>query len=98
VGLIKNVEDIEHIVLTSQPGGIPVLVKDVARVSVGHLPRLGKAGRDDADDVVTAIVVMNRTLHANEVLARVKDEIAKVNTDGTLPAGPRRRPSMTAAP
>jgi len=92
VGLIQNVEDIEHIVLTSQPGGIPVLVKDVARVSVGHLPRLGKAGRGSDDDVVTAIVVMNRTLHANDVLARVKDEITKINTDGTLPAGVRATP------
>ena len=92
VGLIQNVEDIEHIVLTSQSGGIPVLVKDVARVSVGHLPRLGKAGRGSDDDVVTAIVVMNRTLHANDVLARVKDEITKINTDGTLPAGVRATP------
>ncbi len=92
VGLIQKVEDIENIVLNSQPGGIPILVKDVAKASVGYLPRLGKAGRDDDDDVVTAIVIMNRTLHTNEVLARVKAEIDKINSDGTLPASLRAVP------
>jgi cobalt-zinc-cadmium resistance protein CzcA len=83
------VEDIENIVLSSQAGWIPILVKDVAKVSVGYLPRLGKAGRDDEDDVVTAIVIMNRTLHTNEVLARVEAEVQKINSDGTLPPGVR---------
>jgi cobalt-zinc-cadmium resistance protein CzcA len=87
IGLIEKVEDIENVVLSTQAAGIPVLVKDVAKVSVGHLPRLGEAGRDYDSDVVTAIVVMNRTLQTNEVLARVKAEIKKINSDGTLPAG-----------
>jgi heavy metal efflux system protein len=88
----RKVEDIENIVLGSQPGGIPILVRDVATVSLGYLPRLGKAGRDGDDDVVTAIVVMNRTLHTNEVLARVKAEVEKINSDGTLPPGVRAVP------
>ncbi len=62
-------------------------MKDVARVSVGNVPRLGKAGRDSESDVVAAIVVMNRTLHTNDVIERVKAEIEKINTDGTLPPG-----------
>jgi heavy metal efflux system protein len=81
-----NVEDIENIVL-SQQNGIPITVKDVAKVHVGNAPRLGKAGRDHEDDVVAAIVVMNRTLHTNEVAARIKAEIEKINTDGSLPPG-----------
>jgi cobalt-zinc-cadmium resistance protein CzcA len=85
----RKVEDIENIVLSAQPGGLPILVRDVAKVSVGTFPRLGKAGRDDNDDVVTAIVIMNRTLHTNEVLPRIKAEIDKINSDGTLPAGVR---------
>jgi cobalt-zinc-cadmium resistance protein CzcA len=92
VGLIQKVADIDSIVLTSQPGGIPILVKDVARSSVGHLPRLGKAGRDGEDDVVTGIVIMNRTLRTNEVLARVEAEIQQMNRDGTLPWGVRAVP------
>ncbi len=54
-----HVSDIENIVLT-QSGGLPIQIKDVAKVSIGYVPRLGIAGRDNEDDVVTAIVVMGR--------------------------------------
>jgi heavy metal efflux system protein len=67
--------------------GVPVQVKDVAKVSVGYVPRLGIAGKDRDDDVVLSIVVMNRTMHTNEALPRVKAEVEKINTDGTLPPG-----------
>ena len=73
--------------MLGQFNGVPVFVKDVAKVSVGYAPRLGKAGRDDGDDVVAAIVVMNRTLHTNDVVARVRAEIDKINSDGSLPPG-----------
>ena len=81
-----KVGDIEDIVL-SAPKGIPVRVKDVARVYVGHVPRLGRAGRDHDNDVVAAIVVMNRTMQTNDVVARIKAEVEKINSDGSLPAG-----------
>src|SRR5262245_1216636 len=81
-----KVEDIENIPLF-QTGGIPVFVKDVGKVSVGYTPRLGKAGRDGEDHVVAAIVLMNRTLHTNDVVKRVRAEIDKINSDGSLPPG-----------
>jgi heavy metal efflux system protein len=81
-----HVSDIENIVL-SQTNGVPVQVKDVAKVYVGYTPRLGKAGRDTEDDVVAAILVMNRTLHTNDVAARISAEVEKINSDGSLPAG-----------
>ncbi len=81
-----KVDDIRNIVLT-QSGGLPVLVKDVAKVSAGYMPRLGKCGRDKEDDVVTAIVVMNRTERTKNVLARIKAEVEKINSDGSLPPG-----------
>jgi len=78
--------DIENVVLLQQ-NGVPVFIKDVAKVAVGYVPRLGKAGRDREDDVIEAIVIMNRTLHTNDVVARVRAEIAKINSDGSLPPG-----------
>jgi heavy metal efflux system protein len=81
-----KVDDLENIVLT-QSNGVPVLVKDVAKVSVGNVQRLSKAGRDDQDDIVFGIVVMNRTLHTSDVAARVKAEVEKMNSDGSLPRG-----------
>jgi heavy metal efflux system protein len=79
-------EDVENIVLT-QVNGVPVMVKDVAKVEVGFVPRLGIAGKDHDDDVALSIVVMNRTLHTNDVLPRIKAEVERMNTDGTLPPG-----------
>jgi heavy metal efflux system protein len=86
-----KVDEIQNIALT-QSNGIPVLVKDVAKVYVGYVPRLGKCGRDGDDDVVAAIVVMNRTMHTRDVLARVKAEVEKINSDGTLPPGVKAVP------
>src|ERR1700732_674083 len=73
--------------MLSAPSGLPIFVKDIAKVSVGYVPRLCEAGRDPSDDVVAAIVIMNRTLHTNDVVARVRSEIEKINTDGSLPPG-----------
>ena len=81
-----KVKDIENVVL-AQVDGLPVQVKDVAKVSVGFRPRLGVAGRDHDDDVALAIVVMNRTFHTNDVVPRIKAEIDKMNSDGSLPPG-----------
>ncbi|MBR1218101.1 efflux RND transporter permease subunit [Bradyrhizobium sp. U87765 SZCCT0131] len=79
-------EDVENIVL-SQSNGVPITIKDLAKVNVGFVPRLGIAGRDREDDVALSIVVMNRTLHTNDVLPKVKAEVEKMNSDGTLPPG-----------
>jgi len=81
-----RVNDIENVVLT-QSNGVPVQVKDLAKVSVGYVPRLGIAGKDRDDDVALAIVVMGRTYHANDVIPLIKDKIDKLNTDGSLPPG-----------
>ena len=82
----NRVQDIENIVL-SQSNGLPIQIKDVARVEVGFVPRLGIAGRDKVDDVAAAIVVMGRSDHTNDVLPKVKAMVDKINSDGTLPPG-----------
>lgn len=81
-----KVDDIENIVLTQQ-SGVPVLVKDVGRISVGYRPRLGILGRDLQDDVVGAIVVMRRTEKTSDMIPKVKAAIESLNHDGSLPAG-----------
>jgi heavy metal efflux system protein len=81
-----HVSDIANVVLTQQ-NGVPVQVKDVAKVSVGYVPRLGIAGKDHDSDVVLAIVVMGRTYHTNDVVPRIRAEIESMNKDGSLPPG-----------
>jgi cobalt-zinc-cadmium resistance protein CzcA len=83
-----KVADIENVVL-NQSNGIPVLVKDVGKVSVGHRPRLGILGRDYQDDIVGAIVVMRRTEKTADMIPKVKAEVEKLNHDGSLPPGVR---------
>jgi heavy metal efflux system protein len=81
-----HVNDIENVVL-GQFDGVPVQIKDVAKVSIGYVPRLGIAGLDHDSDVALSIVVMGRTFHTNDVVPRIKAEIERLNTDGELPRG-----------
>ena len=91
VGIIKNLDDVGKIVLT-QHKGLPVTVKDVAEISEGFVPRLGEAGRDHEKDVVTGVVIMNRTLHTNEVVKVAREAIEKINSDGSLPKDVKLQP------
>ncbi len=82
----RQTKDIENVVL-AQNNGIPVRVKDIGKVVVGYVPRLGIAGRDTDDDVVAAIVVMSRNQHTKNMIPKVRQMIDAINTDGSLPKG-----------
>src|SRR5215467_7108177 len=56
VGLIRSMHALANTMIAA-PNGTPVLVKDVATVSVGYQPRLGIAADNDADDIVQGIVL-----------------------------------------
>jgi cobalt-zinc-cadmium resistance protein CzcA len=86
-----KVNDIENAVL-NQTNGVPVLVRDVAKVSIGCRPRLGILGRDYQDEVVGAIVVMRRTEKTADMIPKVKATIDQLNHDGSLPPGVRLLP------
>jgi cobalt-zinc-cadmium resistance protein CzcA len=86
VGQIRSIDDIRKTMLTQQ-NGVPVLVGDVADVSVGHQPRLGIVGQDDEDDIVQGIVLMRRGAQSMPTIERVSAEIDKINSTGILPPG-----------
>ncbi len=86
IGVIGSINDIRNIVLTQQ-GGLPVLLSDVAKVQIGHRPRLGISGRDDVTDVVNGMVLMQKFERTMDVVLLVRDAVQKINTDGTLPPG-----------
>jgi cobalt-zinc-cadmium resistance protein CzcA len=83
--------DIEQVVL-AQTNGVPVQIGDIAKVSVGYVPRLGIWGHDEEDDAVAGIVVMSRTEKTADILPQVKTEIGLMNHDGSLPPGVRLVP------
>jgi cobalt-zinc-cadmium resistance protein CzcA len=86
VGLIHSVDEIRRTLITSNQGA-PVVIGDVAQVSIGNLPRLGIAGFDDVDDIVQGIVLMRRGAQSIPTIKRVEAEVDKVNGSGILPPG-----------
>jgi len=85
IGLLRSADDIGSIVVAAY-GGTPVLVRDIARVTIGSVPRLGTVGQDLDDDIVQGIVVMRRGENPSKVLKGVKEKIDELNTGG-LPKG-----------
>ncbi|MCS6832110.1 MAG: efflux RND transporter permease subunit, partial [Flammeovirgaceae bacterium] len=78
IGLLTSIEDIENIIIENQ-GDVPVLIKNVATVSEGSMPRVGQVGLDDDDDVVEGIVVQRKGENPAQVLKRIKAKIAELN-------------------
>ena len=86
IGLIHSMDDIRNTMLTAN-NGAPVLLRDVARVTVGNQPRLGIAGQDGDSDIVQGIVLMRRGEQSMPTIKRVEDEVARINASGILPPG-----------
>lgn len=86
VGLIETLDDISNIVL-SESNGTPIYVRDVAQVSMGHEVRYGALVKNGVTESVGGIVLMMRGGNAKEVVSRIKDRVAEINTQGMLPDG-----------
>ena len=85
IGLLRSTDDIGQIVVAAR-GGTPILIRDIAEVKIGAVPRLGLVGQDGDDDAVTGIVIMRKGENPSVVLKNVKAKIAELNTRG-LPKG-----------
>ncbi len=85
LGLINSLADIENVVVAEKEG-IPIFVKTLGQVSVGHRVRLGKVGIDDRDDVVEGVVLLQRGYKALSVLEGVRAKVQDLNT-WKLPEG-----------
>jgi cobalt-zinc-cadmium resistance protein CzcA len=85
IGLLRGAQDLENVVVAENKG-VPVLVRDVATVSVGAVPRQGAFGQDGNDDIVSGLVLMRKGENPSEVLTAVKAKVAELNRSG-LPTG-----------
>ena len=86
VGLLKDIPDIERIVLKAKDGS-PIYVRDVAEVVIGTEPRQGAVSRDGKGEVVAGMIIMLKGANSKQVVSRVKEAIVKIQ--GTLPPGVR---------
>lgn len=86
VGLIRSIDDLAN-TMVSQSGGNPVLVRDIAHVTIGEKPRLGIAGLDNDDDIVQGIVLMRRGEQSSPTISRVEQLVNQINNSSILPPG-----------
>lgn len=86
VGLIRTLEDIGNIVVKEQ-SGVPVFVRDMAEVKIGHEVRQGAIIKGGYTESVSGIVLMARAGNAKEIVTRVKAKVADINAKGMLPDG-----------
>ena len=91
VGALGSISDINNIVV-SQQGGLPVVLSDIAHNQVGFTPRLGIAARDNQDDILFGIVLMQKLERTMDVVTRVRAAVERINNDGSLPPGVRIEP------
>ena len=88
VGQIRSINDINHTMVMVRDGA-PILISDVANVTVGFQPRLGVAGHDDDNDIVEGIVLMRRGAETLPTLSAVEREVSSINGSDLLPPGVR---------
>lgn len=94
LGLLKTTEDIGEIVVGSS-NGVPIRVKDIGHVEIGHAPRLGIFGFQDKfkndDDSVEGVILMRRGEQTQNVLAGVQKKTEELNRQ-ILPPDVKVRP------
>jgi heavy metal efflux system protein len=83
---VKKLEDVQDVVVASYDN-VPVYIKQIAKVIVGHRPRLGIVGRNDENDVVEGIVLMRKYEKSLPTSDAVKAKIDEINEGNFLPKG-----------
>ncbi len=87
VGLLRSIADIENSVV-SEKNGVPVFVKDLAKVSIGAAPPTGIFGLQSTSNSVEGIVLMRRGENPTEVLKNLHEAVDEINST-KLPPGVR---------
>ncbi len=78
LGLIRDTQDIGAVIIGSQ-NGVPVRVRDVGDVAIGHAPRLGQFGFNKNDDAVEGVIMMLRGDQTQNVLRGVEAKTKELN-------------------
>lgn len=90
LGLIRDSSDIGNIVVGSQ-NGVPVRIRDIGEVAIGHAPRLGEFGFNRTDDAVEGVIMMRRGEQTQNVLKGVEAKTRQLN-EQILPPDVKVRP------
>jgi Cu(I)/Ag(I) efflux system membrane protein CusA/SilA len=82
---LKSLDDLRVVPLKTGAGGVPVLLRDVARVQLGPEMRRGVADLDGEGEVAGGIIVMRSGKNAQTTIAAVKAKLAAMKA--SLPPG-----------
>ena len=75
VGLMSGIPDIENTMIKRQANGVPVLIKNVAKIQLGSPPRYGAMTYNGEKEVVGGIVLMTKGANSAEVVSLVKERM-----------------------
>jgi heavy metal efflux system protein len=78
IGLVRNTDDIGNVVVGSNKG-VPIRVRDIGDVTIGHAPRLGEFGFQKNDDSVEGVILMRRGEQTQTVLKGVEAKTEELN-------------------
>src|SRR6202142_1088692 len=78
IGLVRDTDDIGNIVVGANKG-VPIRVRDVGDVTIGHAPRLGEFGFQKNDDAVEGVILMLRGEQTQNVLKGVEAKTEELN-------------------
>lgn len=84
VGQVKNIEDIQNIVVKSN-NGIPILIKDIAKVQYGYATRYGAITANGKGETILGQVMMLKDANSKKVINAVKARVAEIQEN--LPEG-----------
>lgn len=86
IGLIRSLRDIGNVVVASKKG-VPIRVRHLAQVLVGHAPRLGIIGKDGEADVVQGIVLMRYGGDSMKTIEGIHQRVEYIRKNHILPPG-----------
>ncbi len=86
VGLIRDLDDIRGIVV-KESGATPVYIRDVAEVRIGTEVRYGAMIKNGYTESVGGVVLMTSGGNAKEIVSRVKQRVAEINSGHMIPGG-----------
>lgn len=90
-GLARSIKDLEQIVITNQQG-IPIKIKDVAKVQMGNAVRYGALTKNGQGETVGGMILMLKGANSNEVIQRVKKRMQQI--EKSLPEGVHIKPFL----
>jgi cobalt-zinc-cadmium resistance protein CzcA len=86
VGLVRGLDDMCNIVL-KETGGTPIYIRDVAEVRIGSEVRYGAMIKNGYTEAVGGVVLMTSGGNAKDIVGRVKERVAEINSKHMIPGG-----------